>query len=351
MGAITSFILILTFIVVYVIVIQIYSVLFRITGLTKEKARFQAISLLTNSGFTTSESEVIVSDRLRRRIATSAMISGYAFSVIIVSLIINAILSLKEEVQLQAILVMLYIFIGFVVVIGIMQIPLFKRWFEKLVQSIATKLLRRNKTENTIIMLDNYGKDAMAEVYLNRVPEFMVDVSLSQTNIKEKYRLIVLMLKRGNKVIDVNKDTIFKKGDILVVFGPTNSIVNAFNKKKKEQKNNTIDLIEEYGEEAMTEIQLNIVPEFLKEKSLFDSKLKQNYSINVLSIQRKDVSIAITKDTVLIEKDIIVVFGPYSRIKEIFETKKWLSQESLFWLKTEHRRSIIGIMFVSLRGD
>ena len=83
MGLITSVILILAFIVIYVIVIQIYSVLFRITGLTKEKARFQAISLLTNSGFTTSESEIIVSDRVRRRIAIAAMINGYAFSVII----------------------------------------------------------------------------------------------------------------------------------------------------------------------------------------------------------------------------------------------------------------------------
>ena len=68
MGLITSVILILAFIIVYVIVVQIYSVLFRITGLTKEKAQFQSISLLSNTGFTTTESEIIVSDRVRARI-------------------------------------------------------------------------------------------------------------------------------------------------------------------------------------------------------------------------------------------------------------------------------------------
>ena len=321
MGLIASVILILAFIVVYVIVIQIYSVLFRITGLTKEKARFQAISLFTNSGFTTSESEIITSDRVRRRIATAAMINGYAFSVIIVSLIINVILSLKEDLQDQALIVMLYAFALFVVLIIITQIPIFKRWFEKLIQSIATKILRRNQSENIIIMLDNYGRDSMAEIILNRVPEFMVDVPLEEMKIKEKYRLNVLMIKRSGKVIDVNKDTIFKKRDHLVVFGSNASINNVFNRKKREQKNNIIELIEEYGEEAMTEIQLNIVPEILKNKGLFESGLKSSYSINLLTIKRKDISVAITKDTILQEKDVIVVFGPYINIKKIFNVK------------------------------
>ena len=322
MGLIASVILILSFIVIYVVVIQIYSVLFRITGLTKEKARFQAISLLTNSGFTTTESEIIVSDRVRRRIAIAAMINGYAFSVVIVSLIINVILSLKEDVADQALIVMTIAFAGFVVLIVITQIPIFKRLFEKFIQSIATKLLKRNKNENIIIMLDNYGRDSMAEVHLNRVPDFMVDTPLEETKIKDKYHLNVLMLKRSGKIVDVNKDTIFKKGDQLVVFGSNSSIANVFTKRKREQKANSLDLIEEYGEEAMVEIQLNIVPEILKNKGLFESGLKSEYSINLLTIKRKDVSVAITKDTILQEKDVIVVFGPYVNIKKIFNTKQ-----------------------------
>ena len=321
MGLIASVILILAFIVIYVIVIQIYSVLFRITGLTKEKASFQAISLLTNSGFTTSESEIIVSDRVRRRIAIAAMINGYAFSVIIVSLIINVILSLKEDIQDQTLYVMLYAFGIFILLIIITQIPFLKRLLEKFIQFLAVKVLKRNNNENIIIMLDNYGRDSMAEVCLNRVPEAMVDVPLFEMKIKEKNHLNILMIKRNGKVIDVTKDTVFKKGDRLVVFGSTASIINAFNKKKREQKSNVIDLIEEYGEEAMVEVQLNIVPELLKDKELFESGLKSDYSINLLTIKRKDITVAITKDTVLQEKDTIVVFGPYNNIKKIFNVK------------------------------
>ena len=320
MGLITSVILILAFIIVYVIVVQIYSVLFRITGLTKEKAQFQSISLLTNTGFTTSESEIIVSDRVRRRIARAAMITGYAFSVIIVSLIINVLLSLKEDVQGQALVAMIYAFGVFVILFVLTQIPIFKRWFEKLIQNIASKVLKRNKRENVIVMLDNYGRDAMVEVCLNRVPEYMVDVPLSEMKIKEKHRLNVLMIKRGGKVIDVNRDTTFQKGDRLVVFGSTANINAVFNERKKEQKANVIDLIESYGEEAMTEIQLNVVPAILRDKGLFESELKSKYSINVLTIRRKDAPVTITKDTILQAKDVVVVFGPYDNIKKVFTT-------------------------------
>lgn len=59
----------LSIILVYVIFIEIFTIIFRLTGLTNDKARFQVISLFTNSGFTTQEAELIVSSRVRRRIA------------------------------------------------------------------------------------------------------------------------------------------------------------------------------------------------------------------------------------------------------------------------------------------
>ena len=76
-----AIILVLAFILIYVFMIKIYSILFRLTGLTKNKSSFQAISLLTNTGFTTNEAEVIATSATRRKIANSAMISGHIFSV------------------------------------------------------------------------------------------------------------------------------------------------------------------------------------------------------------------------------------------------------------------------------
>ncbi len=50
--------------------------LFMLTGLPERKARFQVISILTNTGFTTGESEVITSSRRRRRLASRMMFSA-----------------------------------------------------------------------------------------------------------------------------------------------------------------------------------------------------------------------------------------------------------------------------------
>ena len=78
-----AFILFGIFIFGYMAIAEVFTVLFRLTGLTREKARFQVISMLTNSGYTTSESELITQSKVRRRLARLTMLFGYSFTVTI----------------------------------------------------------------------------------------------------------------------------------------------------------------------------------------------------------------------------------------------------------------------------
>ena len=71
-------------ILLYWVITELFTFFFRLTGLPAEKARFQVISLLTGTGFTTRESEIILSSRLRRRLARITMLFGYVFNVTIV---------------------------------------------------------------------------------------------------------------------------------------------------------------------------------------------------------------------------------------------------------------------------
>ena len=71
--------------VAYILIIDIFTILFRMTGLTEEKAKFQLISLLTNSGYTTKESELVVAKLLRRKMARMVMLFGYVFSVTLIT--------------------------------------------------------------------------------------------------------------------------------------------------------------------------------------------------------------------------------------------------------------------------
>ena len=151
-------ILILSFIMVYLFLIKIFTVLFRITGLTNEKAKFQAISLLTSCGFTTSESEIIANDKARRKIAVVAMIIGYAFSVIIVSLVLNLLFNLdlnkaQTAGTLKVILIATGAFFGLIV---LFQLPFIKKTSERIIARIALKIIERKQYEITITILDSF---------------------------------------------------------------------------------------------------------------------------------------------------------------------------------------------------
>ena len=97
MNIYTALFLFSIIILVYWVMTELFTMLFRFTGLPDERARFQVISLLTGCGYTTRESEMIVSNRHRRTLARITMLFGYVFNITIVSAFINIFLSLKTS--------------------------------------------------------------------------------------------------------------------------------------------------------------------------------------------------------------------------------------------------------------
>ena len=82
-------------ILLYWVIAELFTFFFRLTGLPAERARFQVVSLLTGTGFTTRESEIVLTSRLRRRLARVTMLFGYVFNITIVSAFINVFLTMK----------------------------------------------------------------------------------------------------------------------------------------------------------------------------------------------------------------------------------------------------------------
>lgn len=226
--------LILAFILFYIFLIEIYSILFRITGLTKMKSRFQAISLLTNSGYTTSEAEVITTNKLRRNIAIASMITGYSFSVIIVSLVFNLLTRISMS-SLQENYVKILIILGaFAFLLIFFKLPFIKKPFEKLIEKIARKIMKKNIKDNVITLLDVYEKDTIAEITINVVPESMQNKKLMEINARD-YNINILMLKRNGTIQMPNKETTILQNDIVVAFGPLQSIKKLFLTQKEEK--------------------------------------------------------------------------------------------------------------------
>ena len=66
----------LLFLVVWLLILWIGSMALEATGLDRSKSRFQALSALTGTGFTTSQAEMIVEHPKRRRITTYLIFIG-----------------------------------------------------------------------------------------------------------------------------------------------------------------------------------------------------------------------------------------------------------------------------------
>ncbi|MCQ2087030.1 MAG: TrkA C-terminal domain-containing protein [Bacilli bacterium] len=81
---------------------------------------------------------------------------------------------------------------------------------------------------------------------------------------------------------------------------------------------NVITILDSYGDECIAEVLLNNVPEQLQDKTLFESHIKDQYSINVMFIRRKNLNVSINKDTIIQKKDVVVVFGNNKSINTFF---------------------------------
>jgi len=328
--------LILAVSAIYLIMIELFSVAFKLTGLATNKIRFQVASLFTGTGFTTQESELITNDNRRRRIAVVCMYTGHIFSVVIMGLLINVLISISESLNAahptrtftEWYFIVFYVSAAVFLLVLFIKIPPINRKFQKLLESIAINASKSRRESNIVTVLDYYGRSAVVEIVLNNLPDFAKEVSLYEMALTKKYALILLSLRRGNRRVTISKDTMLVKGDVIVAYGHVNDIREAFvnsvaNKKKSSEtivvdNTNEIQLINNYGANTLMEVTVHEVPKELDGIKMKDSHLTDRYSIQIIIIKRNNEYLFVNKDMIIEKDDIVTLFGPYVNIKHLF---------------------------------
>lgn len=220
-------------ILMYWIISEVFTVLFRLIGLPEEKARFQVVSLLTGCGFTTHESEMILSTRSRRRLARITMLFGYVFNVTIVSAFINVFMSVKITQLSNTFFGMLIPLAAAAVVVFLSRTSRVRNWLDRKTERAAGRFAGE-ATANSILMIDQIGGDSIATVTLNTVPEYLVGKPLSQTGLKQEQNILVLLVERKDeKPTGAMARTVFQTGDRLTVFGDYSAICKAFHARER----------------------------------------------------------------------------------------------------------------------
>ena len=220
-------------IILYWVITELFTFFFRLTGLPAERARFQVISLLTGTGYTTRESEIILSSRHRRRLARITMLFGYVFNVTIVSAFINVFLSLKL-VQVGAQFAGFLIPLGAVALIFIcMRVPAIHAWGDNLLRRFADHVFDRKETFNAVMLIDYIGSDSIAQVTLRHIPDEYRGLSLAETRLRAETGILVMLVEpQGGKPAAAKAETVFEPGDKLTVFGDYRTICKAFHARE-----------------------------------------------------------------------------------------------------------------------
>lgn len=221
--------------VMYIMIIDIFTVLFRMSGMSEEKAKFQVISLLTNSGFTTKESELITGKLVRRRLGRTVMLFGYIFSVTIITVFVNLFMNLPKAMQQDfwtLTVVLLMIFVAFMIIKRISGV---KKKFSTVIERLGRRLMFHGQV-NIISVIDQYAKGVVADVGVDVLPEVLVGKTLEQISMPTAYGVRIILIQRNGQVLDyITKDMNVEAGDKLVVFGRWVKIIELFSVDKNEK--------------------------------------------------------------------------------------------------------------------
>ncbi|ABR49693.1 TrkA-C domain protein [Alkaliphilus metalliredigens QYMF] len=201
------------------LVVEILSIALKITGLDMDKARFQVVSILTGTGFTTRESELITQHPTRRKIALVLMLISYVGTAVFIGIIFSALRTNESFVYFFA-----YAGVVILLTLFFLRNKYILHRFESIIERQLLKQMninRKYKTAEEVLNLnDEYG-----------VAEFIIDEdsgllgsTLEKSGLKQNY-IQVLNIDRGGKMIHFPKHTfVFQSGDKLVVYGQIENI-------------------------------------------------------------------------------------------------------------------------------
>ncbi|MFS0888675.1 hypothetical protein [Peribacillus frigoritolerans] len=219
--------MLLYFIIIF-LVIEISVTLMKLTGLKGTVARFQVISMLTGTGFTTDESKSIIDHPVRRKISMFLILFG-AFSLAVIISSISTLLT--DDLRLME----LSIIIGILLVLTILvKVPfLNNRLSNKMKSEMYNHYeLWEHPIEEVLFLED---EDVVMEIDIYEDSEF-IDVKAFDV-ISHGADINILFIESGE--VKIRKELYeykIKLGDNLFLYGNKKEIEETFSKEIEEMK-------------------------------------------------------------------------------------------------------------------
>ena len=210
------------------LVVRAASIALMMTGLDKYKARFQALSAVTGTGFTTKEAELVVNHPQRRKIIRWLMIMGNAG---IVTVIVTATSSFTTSQGYQLPRNVLILIVGLFLIYKLAKYRGFTRKWEHFIEKklIKSPAFEESGTEDLLHFLEGFG--LVKKIISEDSPLF--GKSLMESKLSEKGILVLGIEREKNWIPTPSAEEMIKKGDNVVVYGPLKVLKSKLEHEKK----------------------------------------------------------------------------------------------------------------------
>lgn len=194
-----------------------------LTGMDYRKAKFQALSAFSGTGFTTKEAESVVNHPRRRKIITWLIILGNAGVVtVIVTMTSSFVGSEGYQIPINIVVFLVGIFIIYIIV---SRQKFMQKWenyaFKKLRKS---SVFEEDATEDLLHLIEGYG---LVRAFVKSDSDHK-DKSLAECRLREM-GLLMLGIERAKEWIPNPKSNeMIKEGDMLILYGPLNVLRSEF---------------------------------------------------------------------------------------------------------------------------
>jgi hypothetical protein len=217
------YLLIPTFIVIIisVLIVRAGATALRLTGLDEKTANFQALSAFTRAGFTTRESETIMSHPQRRSIISWLIILGNAG---IVAVIVTGTSSLASTSDYRLAIDIVALSLGVYIIYRLARHSGFTRRWESFIEDrlLKGRFFRKVPVEHLLRLPGGYG--------IVRIAVTGEAMKNSLQEAKEASGLSILGIERGGQWVPNAGPEEAAEGDTMVISGSLSWIENFFNK-------------------------------------------------------------------------------------------------------------------------
>jgi hypothetical protein len=227
------YLLLPTFLVILLSLLVVWAggIALTMTGMDEKKARFQALSAFTRTGFTTREAELVTNNPRRRTIITWLMILGNAG---IITVIVTATSSLAsstgEGIGIGVAALIVSILLIYLIARYTPLSRIWGRFIEK--RFIDSDFFEEGVSEDLLHLSEGYG---VVKIFVAEDSP-LIGRTLYQANTEEN-DFWVVGIERGKEWVSLPRsvETIQEK-DRLIIYGDIDQLKSIFGKHKDSKK-------------------------------------------------------------------------------------------------------------------